>query len=115
MRSSGCLRSSEDAGIDRGWQPLRVLEPPGWVSTDLGCTEGGVTGHLHYGVDADGVDDPEADASDQAEGAEVVPAGYVTSQQRTYVALDGGDPTMALTYSADGRGGWLFTQNSRCS
>ena len=110
-----CMRSSADAGIDRGWQPLRVLEPPGWVSSDLGCTDGGVTGHLDYGVDAEGVDDPEANASDRADGAEVVPAGYVASEQRTYVALDGGDPTMALTYFADGQGGWLLMQTSRCT
>jgi hypothetical protein len=110
-----CLRSSEDAGIDRGWQPLRVLEPPGWVSTDLGCTDGGVTGHLDYGVDAEGVDDPQADASEQADGAEVVQAGYVTNDQRMYVALDGDDPTMAFTYFADGQDGWLLMQTSRCT
>ena len=110
-----CMRSSEDAGNDRGWQSLRVLEPPGWVSSDLGCTDGGVTGHLDYGVDAEGVDDPAADASEQADGAEVVQAGYVTSEQRTYVALDGDDPTMALTYFADGQDGWLLMQTSRCS
>ena len=110
-----CMRSSEDAGNDRGWQSLRVLEPPGWVSSDLGCTDGGVTGHLDYGVDAEGVDDPAADASEQANGAEVVQAGYVTSEQRTYVALDGDDPTMALTYFADGQDGWLLMQTSRCS
>jgi hypothetical protein len=110
-----CQRSSEDAGIDRGWESLRVLEPPGWVPTDLGCTEGGVTANFDYGVDARGVPDPKSDASDQADGAEVVVAGYVTDEQRTYVALDGDDPMMALTYFAHGKDGWLLMETSRCS
>jgi hypothetical protein len=110
-----CMRSFEDPSDDRGWQSLRVLEPPGWVSTDLRCAEDRAIRYLDYGVDADGVEDPEANASVRADGAEVVPAGYVTSEQRTYVALDGGDPTMTFTYSSDGRGGWLLRQTSSCT
>ena len=87
---------------------------PGSLTLPAGIPIFGASAELSA-VDAEGGADPQTDASERADGAEVVPAGYVTSEQRTYVALDGDDPTMALTYFADGQGGWLLMETSRCT
>ena len=98
-----------------GWASFEVLEPPGWVSTDLGYAEGAVIGNLDHALDAEGVSDPEADAREKAEGAEVVQAGYATDEEIVVVAFDVDDPVMVLTYHSDGNGGWLLNTTSRCS
>ena len=109
------LTDDLDPGDPGGWASFEVLEPPGWVSTDLGCAEGGVIGNLDHAPDAEGVSDPEADAREKAEGAEVVQAGYATAEEISFVAFDGDDPVMVLTYHSDGNGGWLLNTTSRCS
>ena len=103
-----------------GWASFTVLEAPGWIPADLDCPSQG-TGIIDYVAGAVGVDDPLADAiryahaTGSADDIEVVPAGYVTAAERSFVVFEDGVQTMRLTYSSDGQGGWLLSSPTTCS
>jgi hypothetical protein len=119
-----CTSDNDAAGSGPSrWATFTVVEPPGWVSPELDCSTQG-TGIIDYAPGAGaaiGVDDPLGAAIDYAhavataDDVQVVPAGYATSEQRSFVVLEDGVPTISLTYTTDGNGGWLLTSSTTCS
>jgi hypothetical protein len=112
-----CLPQNSDPGQEQGgWATFTVLAPPDWVDPTLGCTGMTSQGVIDYMPDATGVDDPLADASDHAsKGATVTQAGYVTNQERHFVAGTDGEMTESFVYRSDGQGGWLLSETGGCS
>ena len=119
-----CMSDMDATGsATTGWASFTVLEPPRWVSPEIGCPTQS-TGIIDYTAGASaaiGVDDPLAAAIDYADAVamaddlEVVPAGYATTEQRAFVVFEDGVPTMSLTFTTDGSGGWLLASSTTCA
>ena len=104
-----------DPGDPGGWAGFEVRPTAGWVSPDLDCGEGAVTGNIDYASGATGVADPSTEVQDRSNGAEVVQAGYATDDERSYIALVGTNTVATFRYFSDGAGGWLLMEHTRCS